>query len=195
VSLDFPCTAHAFFPERLSDHCCLAFSRDLHRIDAVPLPDKSRNRIRTDTRLWMKGPKSTQLLEIVYTVGIVRSRTQATELVRLQRYASSKSTVTSRYYKYCRDVSTSPGNYGCTFTEFYGLLWGIGTYSAVGCLLVSEVAHFENACKRLGCYYHHHCHYHQWLCSPLLGLGRFSSFLILCTVGRIPWTGYRTDCL
>jgi hypothetical protein len=28
-----------------------------------------------------------------------------------------------------------------------------------------------------------------WLCSPLLGLGRFFSFLILHTVGRTPWAG------
>jgi hypothetical protein len=28
-----------------------------------------------------------------------------------------------------------------------------------------------------------------WLLSPLLGLGRFFSFLILCTVGRTSWTG------
>jgi hypothetical protein len=30
-----------------------------------------------------------------------------------------------------------------------------------------------------------------WLYSPLLGLGRFFSFLLLYTVGRIPWTGDR----
>jgi hypothetical protein len=28
-----------------------------------------------------------------------------------------------------------------------------------------------------------------WLYSPLLGLGRFFSFLIIYTVGRTPWTG------
>jgi hypothetical protein len=28
-----------------------------------------------------------------------------------------------------------------------------------------------------------------WLYSPLLGLGRFFSFLILYTIGRFPWTG------
>jgi hypothetical protein len=28
-----------------------------------------------------------------------------------------------------------------------------------------------------------------WLYSPLLGLGRFFSFLIFYTVGRTPWTG------
>jgi hypothetical protein len=28
-----------------------------------------------------------------------------------------------------------------------------------------------------------------WLCSPLLDLGRFFSFLTLRTVGRTPWTG------
>jgi hypothetical protein len=30
---------------------------------------------------------------------------------------------------------------------------------------------------------------HVWLYSTLLDLGRFFSFLILCTVGRTPWTG------
>jgi hypothetical protein len=30
---------------------------------------------------------------------------------------------------------------------------------------------------------------HQWLYSPLLGSGRFFSFLIIYTVGRTPWTG------
>jgi hypothetical protein len=29
-----------------------------------------------------------------------------------------------------------------------------------------------------------------WLYSPLLGLGRFFSFLITYTVGRTPWTGF-----
>jgi hypothetical protein len=32
------------------------------------------------------------------------------------------------------------------------------------------------------------CHY-LWLYSPLLGRGRFFSFLIFYTVGRTPWTG------
>jgi hypothetical protein len=37
-------------------------------------------------------------------------------------------------------------------------------------------------CKRFGIIYF-------WLYSPLLGLGRFFSFLILYTVGRTAWTG------
>jgi hypothetical protein len=30
---------------------------------------------------------------------------------------------------------------------------------------------------------------HQWLYGPLLGPGRFFSFVILYTVSRTPWTG------
>jgi hypothetical protein len=51
VSLDFPCAAHAFFPERLSNHClglrCTS-SEFCTKFDAVPLSDPSRNRIRPD---------------------------------------------------------------------------------------------------------------------------------------------------
>jgi hypothetical protein len=32
----------------------------------------------------------------------------------------------------------------------------------------------------------------QRLFCPLLGLGRFSSFVILCTVGKTPWKGDQT---
>jgi hypothetical protein len=57
VSLDFPCTAHAFF---LSNHCqCVRFN--FHEIytkfDAIPLSDPSRNRIMLDTRLQIEGRK------------------------------------------------------------------------------------------------------------------------------------------
>jgi hypothetical protein len=42
VSLDFTCMAHAFFPERLSNHCqglrC-TFSEIYTKFDAVPLSD------------------------------------------------------------------------------------------------------------------------------------------------------------
>jgi hypothetical protein len=56
-----PCTASAFFLERLSNYCQglrHTFSWDLHNIDAVPLPDPSRNRIRIDTRFQIKGRKN-----------------------------------------------------------------------------------------------------------------------------------------
>jgi hypothetical protein len=55
VSLDFPCTAHAFLPERLSNRC--TFSEICTEFDAVPLSAPSRNRIRPDTRLQIKGCK------------------------------------------------------------------------------------------------------------------------------------------
>jgi hypothetical protein len=60
MNLDFPCTAHAFFPERFFDRChdfpgtvseiCTTF-------DAVPLSDSRRNLIRPDTLLQIKGRK------------------------------------------------------------------------------------------------------------------------------------------
>jgi hypothetical protein len=49
--------AHAFFSERLSNHCQV-FRRTLSglytKFDAVPLSDLSGNRIRTATRLQIK---------------------------------------------------------------------------------------------------------------------------------------------
>jgi hypothetical protein len=60
VSLDFPCTAHAFFPEHLSNHCqglSRTFSEICTKCNAVPLSDPSRHRIRTDTRLQTEGRK------------------------------------------------------------------------------------------------------------------------------------------
>jgi hypothetical protein len=61
VSTDFPCTVHAFFPERLSNHCqdlCLTFGEICITFYAVPLSDRLRNRIRPDTRLQIKGSKN-----------------------------------------------------------------------------------------------------------------------------------------
>jgi hypothetical protein len=58
--LDFACTAHAFFPGRLSNHCqglCGAISKICRKFDPVPLSDPSRNRIRPETRLQIKGRK------------------------------------------------------------------------------------------------------------------------------------------
>jgi hypothetical protein len=52
VSLDFPCTAHASFSERLSNHCHglrLTFPEICTTFDAVPVLDSSRNYIRPDT--------------------------------------------------------------------------------------------------------------------------------------------------
>jgi hypothetical protein len=54
VSLYFPCTACAFFPERLSNHCHglhRTFSEICTKFDVSPLSNPSRNRIRLDTRL------------------------------------------------------------------------------------------------------------------------------------------------
>jgi hypothetical protein len=56
VSLDFPCTAHAFFSERLSHHCqslCCTFSEICTKCDAVPLSDPSQK--------WKKKKKKGQI--------------------------------------------------------------------------------------------------------------------------------------
>jgi hypothetical protein len=56
-----PCTAHAFFPELLSNHCqCLrrTCSEICIKSDAHALSDPSENRGRPDTRLHIKGHKS-----------------------------------------------------------------------------------------------------------------------------------------
>jgi hypothetical protein len=53
------CTAHAFFPKRLSNHChglSHTFSK-ICTFDAVPLSDPLRNGIRLDTRIQIKGRK------------------------------------------------------------------------------------------------------------------------------------------
>jgi hypothetical protein len=57
----FPCTAHAFFPERLSNHrqgLRYTFSEICTKFCAVPLSDPSRNRIRPDTRLQLTEVKN-----------------------------------------------------------------------------------------------------------------------------------------
>jgi hypothetical protein len=70
VSLDFPCTARAFFAERLSNRCQglrRTFSEIYSKFRAVPLSDLSRYHIRPDTRLQIKGHKiriCTQLHDI-----------------------------------------------------------------------------------------------------------------------------------
>jgi hypothetical protein len=52
VSLDCPCTAHAFFPERLSNHCQdlrSTFFEVCIKFNAHSLSDPSRNRVMPDT--------------------------------------------------------------------------------------------------------------------------------------------------
>jgi hypothetical protein len=64
VSLDVPRTPHAFFLERLSNHCqglCRTFSEICTKFDAVPLSNPSRNRIGPDIRLQIKGRKKQQV--------------------------------------------------------------------------------------------------------------------------------------
>jgi hypothetical protein len=64
MSFKFSCTAHAFIPKRLSNHCqrlLCTFFYIYSKFDAVPLSDISRNRIRPDTRLQLKGRKSSTL--------------------------------------------------------------------------------------------------------------------------------------
>jgi hypothetical protein len=57
VSLDFTCTAHAFFPEHLSNHCQdlhLTFPKICTKFDAAPLSDPFQNCIRPEKRLKIK---------------------------------------------------------------------------------------------------------------------------------------------
>jgi hypothetical protein len=59
--LDFPCTDHAFFPERLPNHyqgLRRTFSKICTKFSAVHLLDPSRNRFRPDTRIQIKGRKN-----------------------------------------------------------------------------------------------------------------------------------------
>jgi hypothetical protein len=64
VNLDFPCTAHTFFPDRLSKHCqglrC-TFAETWITFDAVRLSVPTRNHIRPDTRLEIEGRKKSTL--------------------------------------------------------------------------------------------------------------------------------------
>jgi hypothetical protein len=60
VSLDSPCTAHAFFPYSSSNHCqglCRTFPGICTTVVAAPSSDPSRNRIRPDILLQIKGLK------------------------------------------------------------------------------------------------------------------------------------------
>jgi hypothetical protein len=61
VSLNFPCTAHAFFPEHvliISRIFVALLRRFTKKFDAVPLSDPSRSHIRPDTRPQIKGRKN-----------------------------------------------------------------------------------------------------------------------------------------
>jgi hypothetical protein len=105
VSLNFPCTAHAFFPERLSNHCQGLRStlyETCTKSDAISFSDPPLNRFRPDTRLQIKELKkistSTQLRKFMYT--------DSHHMLVLS------STIALRYYNYCTDSSISPGNYG-----------------------------------------------------------------------------------
>jgi hypothetical protein len=62
VTLDFPCTVHAFFPESLSNHCHgrNIFSEICTISDAVPLSDPSWSHIRPDKELQIKACKNQQ---------------------------------------------------------------------------------------------------------------------------------------
>jgi hypothetical protein len=107
VNLDFSGTAHAFFPERLSNHChglSRNFSKICTKFDAGPLSDSLQNRIitTTTTLLQIKGRKniaSSQLRKISYT--------------DFQDMQVLSFAFALRYYNCCKDDSTSPGNYGC----------------------------------------------------------------------------------
>jgi hypothetical protein len=59
--LGFLCTAHAFFAEHLLHHCQglrSTFSEIFTKYQSVRLSDPSRNRIRSDARLHIKGRKN-----------------------------------------------------------------------------------------------------------------------------------------
>jgi hypothetical protein len=116
LTLDFPCMAHAFFPEHLSDHCQgirRTFSEICTKFDAVPLPDASRNHIRLGTGLLIKEGQKNQHVHPV-----------AWNFVHwLPKYAN---TVASHYYNCCTDGSTVPEimdttSY-CSTTSMMGLL-------------------------------------------------------------------------
>jgi hypothetical protein len=90
------CLIVARVSRRTLSEICIKFG-------AVILSGASRNRIRPDTQLQMKGRKKsaclpTQLREILYTDS--------------QNMLVLSSDVAPRYYSYRTDGSISPGNYG-----------------------------------------------------------------------------------
>jgi hypothetical protein len=103
VSLDFLCMAHAFLPERLSNHCqgLLRTSfGNLHKIctkcssfvGSIAKSKKARSKIPNKRSL--KISTSTQLREMFYT--------DSQDMLILS------STVASRYYSCCTDVAPVP---------------------------------------------------------------------------------------
>jgi hypothetical protein len=100
-------TAHAFFPERLSDHCqglhhtfsgiCTKFDAHSlffywihHEITSAKIHDPKQRDIKMSTSTW--------LCVILYT--------DSQDMLVLS------STIASHYYNCCTDGSTSPGNHG-----------------------------------------------------------------------------------
>jgi hypothetical protein len=95
-----PCTACAFFPERLSSHCQghhLTFSKICTKFYAHLLSDPLWNRIRPDTQLQIKGCKKSAHHPTVWNFEIM---------------PVLPPTIVTRYYNCCTDGSISPGNYG-----------------------------------------------------------------------------------
>jgi hypothetical protein len=70
VTLDFPCTAHAFFSEFLSNHCHgrSTFSETCTKSDAVPLSDPSWNHNRPHKRLQIKACKNQHVHPVVWDI-------------------------------------------------------------------------------------------------------------------------------
>jgi hypothetical protein len=107
VSMDFPCVAHAFFTERLSNHwqgLHRTFSEICRKFDAVSLSDPAWNRIMPNARLQIKGHTNSarpHRCVIFYKLDPPPSGTLVLS-----------STVALHYYKCCTDGSISPGNYG-----------------------------------------------------------------------------------
>jgi hypothetical protein len=111
VSLDFPCTPHAFFPELLSNYCqgpVVHFFRDLQEIwwcsFVGSIMKSHRSRSKTLNKGTYKISISTQLREILYTDS--------------QDMLAVSSTVASGYYNCCTDEGISPGNYGYSITSY-----------------------------------------------------------------------------
>jgi hypothetical protein len=111
MSLDFPCKAHAFLRERLSNHCGVLrriFFEIWTNFNAVPLWDPLRNLIRPDTRLQIKGNKKSECPH---------------SCMKFCKLAPSTiiNTVASRYYNCC----TSPGIYEYLLVQLSCVLgWG-----------------------------------------------------------------------